>query len=683
MQPLSCFLPRVLPSWAGGAARAGRVVRIAAAVLAAGAAIAAALLAGCEAQRHEGWDPPAGLVHFQQAERFVQPLARTAATGLLDRLQLEQAAWTPVALPDHAARTAVVEPAGRMRAAVAWYRMRYEVPPAAALNPPPALAVYVPRALGAPAELYLDGTLLLDNRAQLREQWNRPLFASLPAALLQARAGQAVELLVGLPHEPGLRAHALSSVWVGPVADLRPMLELRRTLQVTGPQVSALTVLLLGVFALALWSCRRHEQAYLMFGAASLAWWLRNLHYHVDVPTGWWAQAWFWWATHASMSWIMVLTYLFATHLYGVSHRGAGRVLAGSAVAVSLATLPVLPWEPGRLLVAQHLLNALVCGGVLALISVQAWRRRVPELTVLCVVLWAGLAIGVHDLLLVSLVISPESVYLMPYVSLLLFGAFLYALQRRYLRAMAEVEQAHSTLEARLGERQSLLDASWQQLRDAERQQAVLRERQRLMRDMHDGVGSALMSSLVLVEQGHLDTRAVAELLRECMDDIRLVIDSMEPVDHDLVALLASLRYRLGRRMELAGVRLDWHVRDVPRLEWMDAGSALQILRIVQESLTNVLKHAQAQSVVLATDLHDDGGRQWVRVTVTDDGGGFDMAHLEAQGEGHANGHGNGNGSGRGLRNLRSRARALHGRLDVQSKPGCTEVTLDLPVQAG
>jgi signal transduction histidine kinase len=293
----------------------------------------------------------------------------------------------------------------------------------------------------------------------------------------------------------------------------------------------------------------------------------------------------------------------------------------------------------------------------------------VPDLRLLAGALWLALGFALHDLLQLAGGAAPEAVWWLPYASLLLCGAFLQAMQRRHVQAMAQVALAQASLHARLGERQGLLDAGWQQLRAAERQQAVLRERQRLMRDMHDGVGSSLMSALVLVEQGRLDMRGVAELLRECMDDIRLVIDSMEPVDHDLIALLASLRYRLGRRMELSGVRLAWQVGDLPRLDWMDAGSALQILRIVQEALTNVLKHARARSVTLATCLHDDGERRWVRVTIIDDGCGFDPAGLA------------GDSPGRGLRNLRSRARLLHGRLTLRSRAGGTEVTLDLPVQ--
>ncbi|HET7863812.1 MAG TPA: ATP-binding protein [Burkholderiaceae bacterium] len=374
-------------------------------------------------------------------------------------------------------------------------------------------------------------------------------------------------------------------------------------------------------------------------------------------------------AVAVATAWTLVLTFQFAWPLFGLSRPRTGRALLAYALATSAAALPVWPWAAGLALPACTL-AALAAAALLVPVSARAWRQPAPGLRLLAGALWVALGLGVHDLLQLAGMRAPEAAWLLPYASPLLCGVFLLAMQRRHLDAVAQVTHAHASLEARLGEHLGLLHAGWQQLRAAEGQQAVLRERQRLMRDMHDGVGSALMSTLVLVEQGRLDMRGVAELLRECMDDIRLVIDSMEPVGHDLIALLASLRYRLGRRMELSGVRLAWQVGELPRLDWMDAGSALQILRIVQESLTNVLKHAGAKQVALATCLHDDGERHWVRVTITDDGQGFDPAGLDDE------------APGRGLRNLRSRARALHGRLIVRSRPGCTEIALDLPVHA-
>jgi signal transduction histidine kinase len=196
----------------------------------------------------------------------------------------------------------------------------------------------------------------------------------------------------------------------------------------------------------------------------------------------------------------------------------------------------------------------------------------------------------------------------------------------------------------------------------------LLLERQRLMRDMHDGLGSALMSSLVLVEQGHLQAKDVAKVLRECVDDLRLVIDSLEPVGHDLVAFLATLRYRLGKRLEHSGLKLEWAVQDLPALPWLEPSYALQVLRIMQETLTNVLKHADARCVRIETTLVQKSGLpDQVCVHIEDDGKGFDTDAAP---------------SGRGLRSLKHRAQKLHGDLDIQSEAGQgTRVTLLLPVQ--
>lgn len=94
-------------------------------------------------------------------------------------------------------------------------------------------------------------------------------------------------------------------------------------------------------------------------------------------------------------------------------------------------------------------------------------------------------------------------------------------------------------------------------LQAAEREQAILNERQRLLRDMHDGVGASLIAALKMIKQGRLSLDDAAQVLRECLADLRLVINSLEPIDHDLVVLLATLRYRLGERLERAGSAID------------------------------------------------------------------------------------------------------------------------------
>lgn len=206
------------------------------------------------------------------------------------------------------------------------------------------------------------------------------------------------------------------------------------------------------------------------------------------------------------------------------------------------------------------------------------------------------------------------------------------------------------------------LRAQQQRLVELERERTLLLERRRLTRDMHDGLGSALVSSLAAVERGEVRPQQLASMLRDCMDDLRAVIDSLEPADQDLVAVLAMLRFRLEPRLDAAGVKLHWRMDDLPELAWMGAPEALHVMRIVQEVLANVVRHAGARRVEVSARLVDG----CIHVCLADDGVGFDPAAAA---------------SGRGLPSLHQRAAALGGSIDIDAGAGRgTRVLLRLPV---
>ncbi|MCM5679154.1 sensor histidine kinase [Schlegelella sp. S2-27] len=605
--------------------------------------------------------PPAQ--QFRLAERQIVPLGPALPDAGIVRPDLSEPGWEVVKLPVATPRGAITLFNGPRDWVMHWYNVRYSLPPSGA-SPP--LALYSARVQGGPVEVHVNGRLLSANRRNWGSQWNRPLYVPIPHDVVFTSPGVAidVDVTVGVPLRANM-THSLSTLWVGPADEIRAMADRRTLLHVTGPQVTSLTILVLGLFSLGVWMRRRNESAYLLFALVSAAWWVRNLHYHADLPRGGIVHDWFWWLTNASMSWVMVLTYLFALRFHYRRYPLIEWLLVGFTALSALLTIPPSPWDP---LVLQQSVNALVSIFVTAFITWIAVRYKSRELRVLTLTMWVCIAMGVHDILLVSLRISPESLYLMPYATLLVFAAFLYAVLRRYSGAIEEVEQINASLEERLAQRTAQLEENHRRLRDVEREQAMLLERQRLMRDMHDGMGSALMSSLVLVEQGKLDIQAVAAVLRECVDDLRLVIDSLEPIGHDLVTLLATLRYRLGKRLEAAGLQLEWQVDDLPPLPWLDATAALQVLRIVQEALTNILKHARARKVTIALRKTGDA----VEVHIDDDGIGFDASAV-----------GNAPTASKGLRNLRKRAQTLGGDVVFASQPGRTCVTLVLPVQRG
>ena len=89
---------------------------------------------------------------------------------------------------------------------------------------------------------------------------------------------------------------------------------------------------------------------------------------------------------------------------------------------------------------------------------------------------------------------------------------------------------------------------------------ASAQERQRIMQDMHDGLGSQLLSSLMLVERGAMSNEQVAQILRESIDDMRLAIDALAAEDSDLLAALGNMRFRMEPRLKGAGMDLQWDV---------------------------------------------------------------------------------------------------------------------------
>lgn len=220
---------------------------------------------------------------------------------------------------------------------------------------------------------------------------------------------------------------------------------------------------------------------------------------------------------------------------------------------------------------------------------------------------------------------------------------------------MVERHTAHDLAEALRSQQARLVALEGERTR--------LLERQRLMQDLHDGLGSTLASALVAVEHGQVGHAEVAGLLRDCVNDLRAVVDSLDPINLDIVALLAAARFRIGPQLQRLGVALDWDMQELPALPWFGPSEALQLMRLVQEMFTNVIRHAGARRVQVRARPDGDG----VAVQVSDDGRGFDPEAVSA---------------GRGLRFMAQRASALGGGLDLRSAPGTgTTVALRLPLR--
>jgi signal transduction histidine kinase len=181
-------------------------------------------------------------------------------------------------------------------------------------------------------------------------------------------------------------------------------------------------------------------------------------------------------------------------------------------------------------------------------------------------------------------------------------------------------------------------------------------ERERILGDMHDGVGSQLLGLMIQVRAKRIDDERLLRGLGDCLDDLKLIVDSLDPAERPFAVAIAELRTRTEPRCEAVGVALNWSIDDEP---WpVSAEQTIQILRALQEMTNNALRHSQTDRIDVW--LHRvSPGTGLFEVCVRDYGVGFDLALVSR--------------SGRGMTSLRTRAQRLAGDLTVEpGDPGTT-----------
>ncbi|CAB3790236.1 sensor histidine kinase [Paraburkholderia caffeinilytica] len=606
--------------------------------------------------------PPAASLHLTQADwqvddapGFSEPPPTLNSTSLPET-------WQPVTLP-LARSIALVRQAGSSKATssgsrITWLRLSVHGLPSHATR----LALYGVRIkTDGTIAVYVDGQLvhLAQEQGPLWNSTRTPLWV-----VVHRHAGDppVSEVLIRLEHSLATQV-AVSSLWLGPVEALKGRYHTRQWLQQQLPAVLSAAFLAVGMFALFVWFRRRHETAYLLFFNLAVTSFLRSLHFYVDLPV---ANDWFAWLTVNSLLWLVIVVHFFLCQLHGRPLTGFTRALVGVAALIGVLTLPVLAVLPNTPKVTPLIypIAALMGASVGVAGGVNAWSRSHEGVLVAIGVSICTL-LGVSDWLLQNNFVSPEGFYFGAYTNAITFGIFSSLMYRRYVNAISEVELMNANLAQRLDEREAELALSHQRLREAELRQTISDERRRLMQDMHDGLGSSLISAIRSVERGDTSDIDVSHILKSCLDDLKLTIDSMEPVEADLLLLLATLRFRLEPRLEGAGIALLWEVQELPTLAWLDPSSALHILRIAQESIANVLHHTHASVIRLSTAVDTDG----VQVSIEDNGQGFDVERVL------------GSTTGRGLHNQQRRARTLDGTVAWHSGPLGTRFTLWLPLE--
>jgi signal transduction histidine kinase len=220
------------------------------------------------------------------------------------------------------------------------------------------------------------------------------------------------------------------------------------------------------------------------------------------------------------------------------------------------------------------------------------------------------------------------------------------------------------------------LEETRSELAAAERDAGRLAERQRLARDIHDTLAQGFVSIVLQLQaaeadlpedaveaRGHLER--ARRTARDNLAEARRLVWDLRPEALSAAPLGEALGRLAGRVAEETGLAATATVTGTPQPLSPDA--EVTLLRVTQEALANVTKHARAGRVAVTLSYMDGEAALDVR----DDGTGFAPT---------ADGHGP-NG-GLGLRGMRERVEALGGRLAVESAPGRgTTIAVTVPVQ--
>ncbi|MGA8516203.1 MAG: ATP-binding protein [Burkholderiaceae bacterium] len=462
-------------------------------------------------------------------------------------------------------------------------------------------------------EIWLNGTLLSQNgelNAQASADFAKiPRYVAIPPQLLQKNN----LLRIHISADAG-RSGGLSAVRVGSEKQIRSLYDSSYRTLVAGVLAVLIVLLLAGLLAAALW----WTQPSALVGRQPTP----GAAVQRDRLYGY--------AALATLGWALYLADRLTEH-------------------------PPLPWPAWQALMALAAGTALLATLLLSVHLLRRahplWLRSLMAGSLLCIVLALASELWQqHSSQQLEASAWPRYAYAL--LGMTVLGTVIH----RFRAASAQARELLHTLEQRVADKERALAASYQQLELLAREQERNLERTRILRDMHDGVGSHISAAIRQLQSGQATDGQVLTTLRDSLDQLKLSIDSMHLVAGDVTALLANLRYRLEPRFTSSGMVFEWDVDLLPPIARLDHSAMRQLQYMLFEALSNVLQHAKARTVRIEARVQ--GAAAMVRVI--DDGCGFDTQATSL----------------RGLASMRERAAAIGAQLDIQSAAGRTVVAM-------
>lgn len=527
--------------------------------------------------------------------------------------------------------------------------------------------MYLPR-LGNAYAIWLNGHLMQHNgdleNGNGADFSKGPQFVNMTPGLLQRHN----QVVIRIRADVGRRG-GLAPVTVGPESEVRALYRSDNEQRITGSAAVAIANLLVALIALSLWATQvdnsiagkpQRDSLYLFAGLAELSWALRVADAAIEQPP----LAWPWWG----MLTVVALTvWVCSIVLFCVEVAGWRRLAAlpwlRRWMAILLATslpsgyLAMVPGIPAALTLQYA---ALAITALVFLVHFLI-RTRVATLQhkIVAAAILLNIGVGIRDLVAFRLSDSYGGNTWMRYSSLMFGMALAYIVLARLHQATTQARDLLTHMEDRIAHKEAELQLLYPRMEQLARDHERSAERSRILRDMHDGVGSHISTAIRQLQNGKASNDDILHTLRDSLDQLKLSIDAIHLPPGDVGALLANIRYRLESRIVACGVELQWDVEELEPITRLDANAMGQLQFMLFEAFSNVLQHAHASTLrVVAVPLAP--GNQGLQLQIIDNGVGYDSDAPMRN----------------GLRSMQNRAQAIGVALHFSSEPGRSVVEI-------
>ncbi len=599
--------------------------------------------------RRAGWLGYFIIVGLLSVLPFTLELSTPSPTLMINKAEFKQASYdfTPVTLPHR------WQSEGQ-RQQVGVYKLEFSL----ASIPKHPLYLFIPN-LKRQLHGDINGQGFYDSQA--RVSWAGPLLQITdltPIPTDSLRIGKNQLLLQQQAAHP--LPSQLSELYVGPLDALEPYFKQRRWIneRLLAMSYTAHVLLALGLFAA--YSLRREDKLYAWLGITVGLSSFLGAGLLVDVLP--------------SIIHVYPNVFLFGPSIGGASILFALTLVnkkAPIAIQWSVFLAPVLLYLialTGIISVGEisvlFAMPALVVGFLIsALIMAHgAWLKRNTE-ALLILGPWLLTAIYMlHDLVLSVGDISGIS-FMSHSVRTLFIIVIIIILMRRLSSSLNTIDRNETVLHTRLAEQEASLDESFAKQRVAIKQSTIETERERLISDLHDGMGGHLVSILALSENPQADKTEVYHVAQKALNDLRLVIYSLDIDGGDLSYALALFRQQIDPVLNNLGIKTRWSMANLPSISETGPSNVLTILRILQEAITNAQKHGSPKQISL---VGLPGPENTALIVVENTGGvGFISAGQ----------------NGYGLKNMQKRAQAMGGKINLTPLPDGARFELQLPLE--